>query len=77
MRRLFVRRTWVNSGQRMVFRTWTQEMSEPYRRCEKTTVVRVGGRHAIAFGVWGPPLAGEDAAMAAVFRAIDLRPRAL
>ncbi|WP_274916863.1 hypothetical protein [Streptomyces sp. WZ-12] len=75
MRNFFVRRTRVNQGQRLVFRTWTQEMSSPYRRCENTLVVRVGGHHAIAFGRWEAALPNEDAAMAAVFRQdrLDLR----
>ncbi|MFI1796582.1 hypothetical protein ACH427_04380 [Streptomyces sp. NPDC020379] len=63
-----MRRISVNPGQRLVYRTWTQEMSEPYRRCENTVVVRIGGLRALAFGKWGAPLADEDAAMATVFR---------
>ncbi|MEU5425191.1 hypothetical protein AB0H73_06235 [Streptomyces olivoreticuli] len=69
-----MRRISVHPRQRLVCRTWTQEMSEPYRRCENTTVVRIGGLRALAFGRWGAPLPDEDAAMATVFRQGQLAP---
>ncbi|MEU7147016.1 hypothetical protein AB0B15_03090 [Streptomyces sp. NPDC045456] len=68
MTNFFCRIVGVNRGQRLFFTTWTQEMSAPYRRSDKTYVVRVGFLKAIAFGRYNRVLADEDAAMLTVFR---------
>ncbi|WP_409238377.1 hypothetical protein [Streptomyces sp. PA5.6] len=71
MTNFFFRFVGVNPGQKLVFITWTQEMSAPYRRCERTYVVRIGGHKAVAVGRYDHELASEDAAMARVFRSMS------
>lgn len=68
MTQFFCRLIGVNRGQKICFSTWTQEMSAPYRRCDHTLVIRIGGHKAIAIGRYNRMLSGEDAAMAQVFR---------
>ncbi|WP_158812893.1 hypothetical protein [Streptomyces rimosus] len=68
MTNFFCRIVGVNRGQRPFFTTWTQEMSAPYRRSDRTYVVRVGFLKGIAVGRYNRMLAGEDAAMLSVFR---------
>ncbi|MDJ0463107.1 hypothetical protein [Streptomyces sp. H27-C3] len=68
MTNFFCRLVGVNRGQKFLFTTWTQEMSAPYRRCDRTFVMRVGGLKAVALGRYHRVLADEDAAMMHVFR---------
>ncbi|MFE9412312.1 hypothetical protein ACFYN0_26490 [Streptomyces sp. NPDC006704] len=74
MTNFFVRIVGVNRKQRLCFTTWTQEMSAPYRRCDRTWVVRVGGRKALAVGRYTRVLADEEEAMGQVFRPETLLP---
>ncbi|MFJ2114246.1 hypothetical protein ACIOEX_20540 [Streptomyces sp. NPDC087850] len=68
MTNFFIRLVGVNRGQKAVFTTWTQEMSAPYRRCDRTYVFRIGGLKAVAVGRYHRVLKDEDAAMSQVFR---------
>lgn len=63
----FIALTRVLPGFPRVYRTWRQETSEPYRRCERALVVRLPWlRRALVIGWWGSRLADEDAAYAAL-----------
>ncbi|MFI2616649.1 hypothetical protein [Streptomyces sp. NPDC018584] len=68
MTNFFFRWVGVNKGQKLLFTTWTQEMSAPYRRCDRTLVLRIGGLKAIAVGRYHCVLENEDAAMSHIFR---------
>ncbi len=68
MTNFFIRLVGVNRGQRLLFTTWTQEMSAPYRRCDRTLVLRLGGLKAVAVGRYHRAMENEDAAMSQVFR---------
>ncbi|WP_189764335.1 hypothetical protein [Streptomyces xanthochromogenes] len=74
MTNFFVRIIGVNRRQRLAFTTWTQEMSAPYRRCDRTWVLRVGGRKALAVGRYTRVLADEEEAMGRIFRPKALLP---
>ncbi|KUL44761.1 hypothetical protein ADL22_12525 [Streptomyces sp. NRRL F-4489] len=66
----FCRVVGVNKGQRPFFITWTQETSAPYRRSDRTYVVRIGFRRGLAVGRYTRVLADEDAAMRSIFRMV-------
>lgn len=65
--RPFITHTKTLAGFPRVYRTWRQETTAPFRRCERALVVRLPwSRRALVFGRWHARLADEDAALAAL-----------
>lgn len=63
----FICTTKTLDGFPRVYRTWRQETTRPFRRCERALVVRLPfSRLALVFGVWRTRLPDEDAALAAL-----------
>jgi hypothetical protein len=62
---IFVRRVPTLKGFPLTYKTWTQEMVEPYRRGD-TRVVRLPFRHGIGFGRWTEAMETEHEALVAV-----------
>jgi hypothetical protein len=49
------------------YRTWRQETSSPFRRCERAVAVRIPlTRRALVAGAWQGRLADEDEAYASI-----------
>jgi hypothetical protein len=65
--KLFIAKTKTLPGFPRAYRTWRQETTEPFRRCERALVVRMPFcLHALVFGRWHARLEDEDAALAAL-----------
>lgn len=63
----FLDTTHVLYGMPRVYRTWRQETSAPFRRCDRALCVRIPWtKKAIVAGWWNRRLADEDEAFTAI-----------
>jgi hypothetical protein len=61
----FIRRVPTLKGWPFTYKTWTTEVSEPYRR-GRTRVFRLPFRQGLGVGRWNETLPSEDHALVAV-----------